>query len=169
MTVTQGPETVRPLSRYDIDRRSTVRADLLASRMAAGASVLDFGAYRGAIAARLAELGFQVTAVSPEIEPSTGYVPIVGMLTPDQIRKLGRFDYTLALSVLHHQQDRWPQMWQALVDITEVALYVEVPRPDEPKVPHPDGLAEHFESFPTVGTFPGKRDGWSRDIVEVNC
>ena len=160
---------VRPPSRYDVDRQSHARADLLARLIPAGRSILDFGAYRGVMAGRLAWHGFDVTAVSPELQPVPDVVPIIGLLGPDEIRQLGTFDYTVALSVLHHQEDRWRDVWAALLDVTRHKVYVEVPRPGEPGVPHPEGLAAFFAGFPTVGTFPGKRAGWSRDIVEVNC
>ena len=165
----RGPVTGRPLSRYDVDRQSDARADLLSGLIPAGVSVLDFGAYRGAIATRLACDGRKVTAVAPELGRLPGVTTVVGLLGADEIVDLGRFDYTLALSVLHQQQDRWMDVWDALRQATVHKLFVEVPRPGEPRVPHPEGLDGFFDRYPTVGTFPGKRDGWSRDIVEVAC
>lgn len=154
----------RAVHPYDLARRSHERAQVVAGRLE-GRTVLDFGTHKGAIASLLAGEGFEVTAVAPGLGKVPGVTTIAGMLDPDGIRRLGTFDHVLALSVLHHCTP-WRDYWQALAEVARLSVIVETPREGEP-VPSQPGLAPAFTGFPVIGTFPGKRDGWTRDIVEV--
>ena len=160
------PPAGRAVHPYDRLRRSDVRAEVIAGRLE-GRTVLDFGTHKGAIAAHLAREGFEVTAVAPGLGRVPGVTTIAGLLDPDGIRRLGTFDHVLALSVLTHCEP-WDDYYKALCEVARLSLIVETPREGEP-VPSQPGLAEAFAGCPVLGTFPGKRDGWTRDIVEVAC
>ena len=151
---------------YDIERQSQQRAKLLLQCTSVDSTVLDFGTHKGAIAKVLAP-SRKVTAVAPGLDPIEGVTTASRKLTPGGIRRLGSFDYVLALSVLHHCRP-WRDYYEALYEAAIVGLFVETPRRDE-NVPQQDGLAEHFAAYDVIGTFPGKRAGHTRDIVFVPC
>jgi len=98
--------------------------------VAQGARVLDFGAFTGYFAHRLAdERDARCVAVSPEILPHPKVETIRGRMDVDGIRALGQFDVVLALSVLHHLEP-WEDYLDALVKAGTTVI-VEVPNPDE--------------------------------------
>lgn len=94
--------------------------------------VLDFGALNHVMAARFVDrYSCHVVAIddSTELQPTLGVDVDRRRYGPTDLRRLGHFDVTLALSVLHHQKQ--PKNYlRALVDISEV-LFVEIPHPDE--------------------------------------
>lgn len=95
--------------------------------------VLDYGAAEGWWAHQAATAGCQVVAVDPDRLPPTlhdSITPIRQRLEGNQLRQLGRFDVTLALSILHHLND-WRTTLDVLQDITDSHLFIEVAHPDE--------------------------------------
>ena len=110
------------MNEYDDQRMSEARADLINEHIPAGSRILDFGAYRGVIARRLAAHGHDVTAVAPELTDHTGITGIRKTLDPDGIRALGQFDVALCLSVLHHLGD-WRDYVAALEEVAPVVFY----------------------------------------------
>lgn len=115
---------------YDTDPRFAAMCDYMADRPVQ--HVLDFGALNNRMAARFVHrYGCHVVAVddSDELTPATGVDIDRRRLAPSDIRKLGHYDVTLALSVLHHQKQP-KNCLRALMDISDV-LFIEVPHPDE--------------------------------------
>lgn len=95
-----------------------------------GARVLDFGAFTGYFSHRLAdERNATCVAVAPEALPYRGVTAIPEVLSVNDLRRLGRFDVTLGLSVLHHCEP-WRDYFDALCDSADTVI-VEVPHPDE--------------------------------------
>jgi len=95
-------------------------------------TVLDFGAHIGYFSRRLAaEFGAACTAVDdhPRLEPTDGVQVINERLTAGGIRKLGKFDVVLCLSVLHHVP-QWRAVFKALRDAGRI-VFVETAHPDE--------------------------------------
>jgi hypothetical protein len=95
--------------------------------------VLDFGAAEGWWSIQAAGLGCQVVAVEPDRLPTdlpADVQPVRRRLEGDQLREFGRFDVTLALSILHHLDD-WRGTLDVLTDITWGPTFVELAHPDE--------------------------------------
>lgn len=118
------------LSRYDPIR------DWLTCENLYGFTVLDFGAGGGYFTARLVEdFDAIVTAVEsdPKAQPNladSGAATIIAEhATPDRLKKLGRFDMVLALSVLHHCP-QWRATLNTLRDAADI-LFVETADPRE--------------------------------------
>jgi cyclopropane fatty-acyl-phospholipid synthase-like methyltransferase len=106
------------------------RYQAIAPYVAEGARVLDFGAFTGYFAHRLAdERAATCVAVAPEVLPHPKVTTIADRLDVDGIRALGKFDVVLALSVLHHL-DPWEDYLKVLLDAGDTVI-VEVPHPDE--------------------------------------
>jgi hypothetical protein len=95
--------------------------------------VLDYGAAEGWWSIQAAELGCQPVAVEPDRLPTDlpdSIQPVRRRLEGDQLRHLGRFDVTLALSILHHLND-WRGTLDVLTDITDGPVFIEIAHPDE--------------------------------------
>ena len=115
---------------YDTDPRFEAMRDYLADRPVG--HVLDFGALNNRMATQFVQrYQCHVVAVddSDELTPAKGVDVDRRRLGPSDIRKLGHYDVTLALSVLHHQKQP-KHCLRALMDISDV-LFIEVPHPDE--------------------------------------
>lgn len=116
----------------DADNRAGVIVDYLDRHgYGKGARILDFGAYTGYFAHRLADqLGCSCVAVDNHtgLKSSPRVEVINEHLTPQQIRKLGKFDAVLCLSVLHHLPN-----WQAYLDAFRKSdvVFVETSEPAE--------------------------------------
>jgi 2-polyprenyl-3-methyl-5-hydroxy-6-metoxy-1,4-benzoquinol methylase len=151
---------------YDDIRDSTARADLIHQHIPAGSRVLDFGAYRGVISAKLASHGHAVTAVAPELPDLPGVTCIKRTMTPDDIRQLGQFDVALCLSVLHHLPD-WPDYVAALKDAAYM-VFVETVSLAERKVKgkpgHRQALIDVLQGR-TLGFYPGKDSRYQRPLI----
>ena len=96
-----------------------------------GIKVLEFGALDGWFSQQLTEhLDAECTVVddNPSLEGSRLNV-INKRLTATEIRKLGKFDVVLALSVLHHVP-QWKATLNALLNAAPVA-FIETAVPDE--------------------------------------
>lgn len=116
--------------RRDAAGRFDAIAEYLGDRR--GFTVLDFGAYGGYFSARLADqFDADCTAVddSKYLTEAPGVTTIRDRLTPAEIRKLGDFDVTLCLSVLHHIP-KWKDTLAALLDSAPI-VFVETANPDE--------------------------------------
>lgn len=116
--------------RRDAAARFEAIAEYLGDRR--GFTVLDFGAYGGYFSARLADqFDAECTAVddSKYLTEAPGVTTIRDRLTPAEIRKLGHFDATLCLSVLHHIP-KWKDTLAALLDSAPI-VFVETANPDE--------------------------------------
>lgn len=95
-------------------------------------TVLELGALDGYFSARLAErFNAQCTAVddSPHLTAAPGVTAINRRPGVAEIRKLGKFDVVLCLSVLHHLP-QWRATLKAMLDVAPV-LFVESAHPDE--------------------------------------
>lgn len=112
--------------------------------------VLDFGAYGGYFAFRLAEdFGCQVVAVDDHPELKLGIKAndnqlvegIYRRMSVDDVAVLGEFDVVLALSVLHHVP-HWSWMLDAFRAAASRYLFIETPGPHEnlPKALNGDSL-----------------------------
>lgn len=102
-------------------------------------SALDLGAYGGYFSFRLAEdFLMRVVAVDDHPELRRGVKannnPLVegvyDRLSAAEVRELGTFDVTLALSLLHHVPG-WEEMLATILDMTQQFLFIETPGPDE--------------------------------------
>ena len=153
---------------YDDRRMSGARADLINEHLPAGSTILDFGAYKGAIARRLAAHGHHVTAVSPELEDDTGITAIRATLDPDGIRALGQFDVALCLSVLHHLRN-WRDYVHALESISSVVFYEHaIADEDSSSVAGRPALRRFIErevEGEVIGRFPGKDGNYLRPLL----
>ena len=154
------------MNNYDDARNSTARADLIHQHIPAGSRILDFGAYRGVISARLASHGHAVTAVAPELPNLPDVTCMKQTMTPDEIRQLGQFDVALCLSVLHHLPD-WPDYVAALKDVA-LMVFVETVSLAERKVAgkpaHRQALIDHLQGR-TIGFHPGKDTRYQRPLI----
>lgn len=120
--------------RYTADWYATdSRFDAMASRLDNPARILDFGAINTDTAVKLIARwpGCSAVVVGDEIDSlsSTRITAIPKRLTPSQIGKLGPFDVTLALSVLHHCV-QWRNYLNVLRN-SAPTLFIETAHPDE--------------------------------------
>lgn len=120
--------------RYTADWYATdPRFDAIASRLGGPARILDFGAINTVTAEKLIAPWPECSAVvvGDEIDtPSTPRIEVVpNRLTAGQVGKLGPFDVTLALSVLHHCI-QWKNYLNVLRNSAPV-LFIETAHPDE--------------------------------------
>lgn len=95
--------------------------------------ILDYGAAEGWLARQAVDLGCQAVAIEPDRLPTDlpdAIQPVRQRIEGTELRNLGRFDVTLALSILHHLTD-WRTTLDVLTDITDGPLFVEVAHPDE--------------------------------------
>lgn len=126
--------------------------------------VLDFGALNNRMAARFVQrYGCHVVAIddSTELTATPGVDVDRRRLGATELRRLGHFDATTALSVLHHQKQPRSCL-RALLDISTV-LFVEIPHPDEilPGVDtHKHTPALHSEIEKLGGTIICETPGW---------
>lgn len=100
---------------------------------APGGRILDFGAYGGYFASRLAE-EFDAKCVAVDDSKKLnldlpGVTVVRDRVTPSGISKLGQFDVVLCLSVLHHQTN-WKTYLNALLAAGKV-VFIETSHPDE--------------------------------------
>ena len=148
-------------------RWDAIAADLEGLR---GFRALDLGAYTGYFSQRLAtEFDANVTAVDnyrPLVQAMNGIdgVQVIDRrLSYKDIAKLGGFDVTLALSVLHHMSD-WRETLDVLLD-NSGRLYIEVPNASETL---PKAIAHSAELTETVESLGGEKlaeaDGHRSDI-----
>lgn len=117
-------------SRRDAEGRYRAIAERLSGR--SGFTALDLGAHQGYFSHRLAdEFGADVTAADdcPALQPHDGVTVIRKRLSAAEIMKLGHFDVSLCLSVLHHVP-RWRDTVDALLAVSD-ALFVETAVPEE--------------------------------------
>jgi hypothetical protein len=111
-------------------REALTRYQAIAPHILPRQSILDFGAHRGYFAHRLAaELDCSVMAVDPQAEPAPGVAVMRKKLSAPELRNLGRFDATLALSVLHHC-DPWEEFLEAIL-ASAPRVFIEIPHPRE--------------------------------------
>ena len=97
-----------------------------------GFTVLELGALDGYFSTQLAEqFGAHATAVddSRHLTDTPGVTAIHSRLTATEIRKLGQFDVTLCLSVLHHLT-AWKSTLNALLDSAPI-VFIETAHPNE--------------------------------------
>ena len=153
---------------YDALRQSVARADLIHQHIPPFSRVLDFGAYKGVISRRLAELGHHVTAVSPEITDDTGVTAIRKTLSADDLRDLGEFDIALCLSVLHHLPN-WRDYVAALESIAGIVFYEHAAADEDDKRvagrPAFRALIEREVTGAVIGHHPGKDAGYLRPLL----
>lgn len=120
---------VKP-GRRPCDSRYAAIANYLAGRQ--DFTVLDFGSHLGYFSQRLHEdFNADCTAVDDyqHLTEKPGVTVINERLTAAQVRKLGTFDVTLCLSVLHHVP-QWKAMLSAILDSAPI-VFLEVADPDE--------------------------------------
>ena len=118
-------ETVGPQ-----ERDCEGRYQAIAPYVQNGDRVLDFGAFTGYFAHRLAdERGASCVAVAPEVLPHPDVVTVAERLTLHGVKALGQFDVVLALSVLHHLNP-WDEYLEVLLKAGRTVI-IEVPNPDE--------------------------------------
>jgi hypothetical protein len=118
-------ETVGPFERDCIGRYEAIRP-----YVPQGARVLDFGSHYGYFSHRLAdEVDARCLAVAPQAVIAKGVEVWNGLATVDDLRRFGKFDVVLALSILHHVRP-WRDYYAALLDAAPTVI-VEVPHADE--------------------------------------
>ena len=153
---------------YDDLRQSVARADLIDQHIAPNSRILDFGAYKGVIAGRLAELGHSVVAVSPELPKIAGVVAIRKRLTAAELAEMGHYNVALCLSVLHHLPD-WRDYVAALESIADVVFYEHaVADEDDKRVagrPAFRALIQREVTGTVIGHHPGKDTGYPRPLL----
>lgn len=119
---------------YHQRRRSDTRLAAITEYLDAdpGFTLLEFGALDGYFSTQLAaQRGAQATAVddSRHLTDAPGVTAIHGRLTATEIRKLGTFDVTLCLSVLHHLTT-WKSTLNAILDSAPI-VFIETAHPNE--------------------------------------
>lgn len=124
---------------------------------ARGPRCLDLGAYAGYFSIRLArQFDADVVAIDNWRGLRTVDHPNIEIInrrvTPDEVRALGPFDVTLALSVLHHIPE-WADMIDALRSVTTGTLFVETADPTETL---PKAVAHCPELYDTVVALDGE-------------
>jgi hypothetical protein len=136
--------------------------------------VLDFGAAEGWWSIHAAELGCQVVAVEPDRLPAdlpATVQPVRRRLEGDQLREYGRFDVTLALSILHHL-DGWHGTLDVLTDITDGPTFVEVAHPDEQGVAGTpetrQAIWDHLAGLPVLCRTRGWDTSRMRPLYRIN-
>jgi len=124
-----------------------------------GSHVLDFGSERGYFAHRLAgEHGCTVMAVDPKAEERHNVLVTHQKLGPDGIKRLGKFNVVLALSVLHHCIP-WKAHLAALMAVAPL-LFIETPHPNEVLRKVPRGrVVELYNHIITLGPVICKTGG----------
>jgi len=106
------------------------RYDAIVPYVPEGARVLDFGAFTGYFAHRLADQrNADCVAVSPEVLPHPNVTIVPRRLSVYGLHALGHFDVVLGLSVLHHL-DPWQDYLTALLAAGDTVI-LETPHPDE--------------------------------------
>ena len=163
---------------YDQGRHSHARLAMIMSHTYRPGSVLDLGANVGYFSHGMGREGYAVTAV----EPPNGKEFDLRLIRREHRAwvhepadlPVGTFDYTLALSVLHHMP-QWKAVLDHLIVHTKRALFVEVPSPTEG---HPKwhGSRESYAMLwdmpnaKIIGAYPevtGRvyRDLWKVDVA----
>ena len=130
--VWQGGKEVGHGTRECASRYEAIRDYIKASDAPRGFRVLDLGAYNGYFCRRLHEdFGAQCVAVDScrELVPSPGVEVVNRQLSPQDVKRLGRFDVTLCLSVLHHHAN-WGQYLSALL-VSADLVFIETAHPGE--------------------------------------
>lgn len=139
------------------------RIDVIAQFVDSPRRILDFGALSTATAHKLVDrFPADVLVVDDTIStPSSDRIHVIGeRMTPAGIKKLGRFDVTLALSVLHHLT-RWRQYLAALQHSAPL-LFVETAHPSEdlPKAKAHKRTPEMIAHLETIGKPIGLTEGY---------
>lgn len=151
--------------RYTADWYATdPRFDAIASRIKSPNRILDFGAISTDTAEKLTLKWpkAEVVVVGDEIDtPSTPRIEVVpNRLTAGQVGKLGPFDVTLALSVLHHCV-QWKNYLSVLRNSAPI-LFIETAHPDEdlPKAKAHKHTAEMIAAVEAIGKPIAYADGY---------
>lgn len=145
------------MSRYTTEwYASDPRIEPILANIGTSGRVLDFGAFSTAtaqtLAARFPAAEFVVVDDTIQADRSFPRIDVIAKrMTPAGITKLGRFDATLALSVLHHLT-HWRQYLTALQKSAPI-LFVETAHPDEdlPKAKAHRHTADMIAHIETIG------------------
>ncbi len=97
-------------------------AEKIRTEVAPGARILDWGAGEGALSARLADLGFRVTAADKDqanFKCTQADFSCVDFDSPEEIAQFvqgheGAFDVVLGIEVIEHVHDQWQYVRQLM-------------------------------------------------------
>lgn len=137
-------------------------------------TMMDLGANDGYFSKQFADRGFGVVAIEPSTDKDLNHRGVIHLSKwvqsstdlPDET-----FDYSIALSVLHHIPD-WKSVLNGLLMRTASLAYIEVPNPSEQ---HPlwfgsreqEELLQSYPKATIIGSFPESTGRHLRNLWRV--